>query len=105
MKKVIFFIVLMSFATSNGLVFNIDKLGIPSNLLKYEGGSLQFGTVDLVDVKKLLIMLLFPYGSWTTFSFFISFKRIEDFFFAGIAFFSFFLSQWDNTGLYRLIQY
>ena len=105
MGKVIFFIVLMSFATSNGLVFNIDKLGIPSNLLKYVGGSLQFGTVDFGVKKLLIIMMLFLYGSLTTFSFFISFKRIEDFFFAGIAFFSFFLSQWDNTGLYRLIQY
>ena len=50
-EKLDFFIVLMSFATSNGLVFNIDKLGTPSNLFRYGGGSLQFGTVDL-DVKK-----------------------------------------------------
>ena len=48
----------MSFATSNGLVFNIDKLGIPSNLLKYGGGSLQFGTVDL-DVKKNIENVVF----------------------------------------------
>ena len=58
----------MSFATSNGLVFNIDKLGIPSNLFKYGGGSLQFGTVDL-DVKKMNKMLFFLYGSLNTFSF------------------------------------
>ena len=67
-EKFDFFIVLMSLPTSNGLVFNIDKFGTPCNGSKFGTGSSLLGTFDL-DVKNLLKILLFWYGSLTTFSF------------------------------------
>ena len=56
-EKLDFFIVLISFATSRGLVFNNVKLGTPIYCSKFGIGSSLLGTVDF-DVKYLLSILL-----------------------------------------------
>ena len=83
-----FFIFLINFAISKGLVFKEPSFGTPSICSRWGAGSLWFGTVDF-DAKNVLKILLFSCGSLIVISFscnggvlqnlllFISFKGFQ----------------------------